>query len=233
MKDLDQRLSFAQRLAIAFLPPLAAFLLSILHRTLRYEVLVESGAEPAKPPGNQVWCFWHRCLIPCACYFHGTFAPAVLISRSFDGELIARTIEWMGFPTVRGSSSRYGASGLLALAKAARGGLGAAFTADGPRGPLYRVKPGAVKLAQLTGYAIGTFYLLPEKAWLLRSWDRFIIPKPFSRVAVSWGRQINVPASDDPEVLEAKRLEVESTLNRIRMNAERHFGWSADSKQSQ
>ncbi|HEY4051764.1 MAG TPA: lysophospholipid acyltransferase family protein [Acidobacteriaceae bacterium] len=233
MKDFDQRLSVAQRLAIAIVPPVAAFLLSALDRTLRYEEVIEPGAEPAKPPGRQVWCFWHRCLIPCACYFHGTFEPAVLISRSFDGELIARTIERMGFRTVRGSSTRYGASGLLALARAVEGGFPAVFTADGPRGPLYEVKPGAVKLAQLTGYSIGTFYALPEKAWILRSWDRFMIPKPFSRVAMSWGRQINVPPSDDPAVLEANRIEVETTLNRIRMNAERHFGWEADSPQPQ
>ena len=188
MKASDQRLSFVQRLAIAIVPRIAASLLLLLHRTLRYEVVVEPGAEPATPPAHQVWCFWHRCLIPCACYFHGTFEPTVLISRSFDGELIARTIELLGFRTVRGSSSRHGASGLLALARAVERGYPAVFTADGPRGPLYKVKPGAVKLAQLTGYPIGTFYALPEKAWLLRSWDSFMIPKPFSRVAVSWGR---------------------------------------------
>ncbi len=223
MKDSGQRLSFVQRLTIAIVPRLAALLLLALHRTLRYEVVVESGAEPAIPPALQIWCFWHRCLIPSACYFHRVIEPAVLISRSFDGELIARTIELMGFHTVRGSSSRYGASGLLALARALEDGYPAIFTADGPRGPLYKAKPGAVKLAQLTGYAIGAFYLLPEKAWLLRSWDSFMIPKPFSRVAVSWARQVHVHRTDDPEILEAKRLEVENTLERARLNAERYF----------
>jgi lysophospholipid acyltransferase (LPLAT)-like uncharacterized protein len=200
-----------------------AFLLGLLHRTLRYEVVVEPGAEPATPPALQVWCFWHRCLIPCACYFHGRFKPAVLISRSFDGELIARTIERLGFLTARGSSTRSGGSGLLALAKAVERGHGAVFTADGPRGPVYKVKPGAVKLAQLTGYAIGIFYAHPENAWTLRSWDSFLIPKPFSRVAISWGRQIDVPQTEDPVVIEAKRLEVEAALERARRNAEQHF----------
>jgi lysophospholipid acyltransferase (LPLAT)-like uncharacterized protein len=219
----DSSFSYSQRLAIAIVPPLVAFLLRALHRTLRYQVVVEPGAEAATPPALQVWCFWHRCLIPCACYFHDTIRPVVLISRSFDGELIARTIERLGFPTARGSSTRSGGSGLLALAKAVERGHGAVFTADGPRGPVYRVKPGAVKLAQLTGYPIGIFYLHPESAWMLRSWDRFLIPKPFSRVAVSWGRQIEVPQSEDPLVIEAKRLEVEAALERARLNAERHF----------
>jgi lysophospholipid acyltransferase (LPLAT)-like uncharacterized protein len=228
VNDPAQSFSYSQRLSLWVIPRLVALLLRALHRTLRYEVVVEPGAEPATPPALQVWCFWHRCLIPCACYFHGRFKPAVLISRSFDGELIARTIERLGFLTARGSSTRSGASGLLALARAVEGGYPAVFTADGPRGPLYKVKPGAVKLAQLTGYAIGIFYAHPEKAWLLRSWDRFLIPKPFSRVAISWGRQIEVPRSEDPLLMEAKRLEVEAALERARLNAERHFSPHAD-----
>ncbi|HET6217439.1 MAG TPA: lysophospholipid acyltransferase family protein [Acidobacteriaceae bacterium] len=223
MKDSAQSFSSSQRILIAIVPRLVALLLRALNRTLRYEVVVEPGAEPAIPPALQVWCFWHRCLIPCACYFHGRFKLAVLISGSFDGELIARTIERLGFLTARGSSTRSGGSGLWALAKAVERGHGAVFTADGPRGPVYKVKPGAVKLAQLTGYSIGIFYAHPEKAWLLRSWDRFLIPKPFSRVAISWGRQVEVPQGDDPVVMESKRLEVEAALERARLNAEQHF----------
>jgi lysophospholipid acyltransferase (LPLAT)-like uncharacterized protein len=216
-----------QRFTLAIVPPITALLLRILHRTLRYEVLTEPGAQPATAPALQVWCFWHRCLIPCACYFYGRIEPAVLVSRSFDGELIARTVERLGFRTARGSSSRYGASGLFALAKAIESGHPAVFTADGPRGPVYKVKPGAVKLAQFTRHDIGTFYVLPERAWQLKSWDRFMIPKPFSRVAICWGRQIEAPETDDPVILEAKRLEVESTLDRIRLIAEQHFSKSS------
>jgi lysophospholipid acyltransferase (LPLAT)-like uncharacterized protein len=221
--DSDQKFSFGQRLIVGTVPGLVAFLLRVLNRTLRYETVVEPGAEPATPPALQVWCFWHRCLIPCACYFHGKFKPAVLISNSFDGELIARTIERLGFLTARGSSTRSGGSGLWALAKAVGRGNPAVFTADGPRGPVYKVKPGAIKLAQITGYSIGIFYAHPQHAWQLRSWDRFLIPKPFSRVAISWGRHVEVPQTEDPAVMEAKRLEVEDALERARLNAERHF----------
>jgi lysophospholipid acyltransferase (LPLAT)-like uncharacterized protein len=223
VNDTTENFSYSQRVMIAVVPRLVSLLLRALHRTLRYEVVVEPGAAPATPPGQQVWCFWHRCLISCTCYFHDRFQPAVLISRSFDGELIARTVERLGFVTARGSSTRSGGSGLWALAKAVERGHPAVFTADGPRGPVYKVKPGAVKLAQLTGYSIGIFYAHPEKAWLLRSWDQFMIPKPFSRVAISWGRQVQVPHSEDPTLIEAKRLEVEESLERARLNAERHF----------
>jgi hypothetical protein len=216
-------MSLTQRIITAMLPPLAAFLVRILDRTLRYEVVVEPGAAPAMPPGRQVWCLWHRSLIACLCYFHRDYAPTVLISRSFDGELIARSVERLGYRTARGSSSRYGASGLLALARAAESGDPVVFTADGPRGPLYRVKAGAAKLAEMTGWPIGIFYAHPQRAWLLRSWDRFIIPKPFSRVAISYAREVAPPASDAPEALEATRLEIEAALERARVNAERHF----------
>lgn len=227
MKDSSRGFSYGQRITIAVVPRVAAFLLRILNRTLRYETVCEPGAEPATPPALQVWCFWHRCLIPCACYFHGKFRPAVLISTSFDGELIARTIQALGFPTARGSSTRSGGSGLWALAKAVERGNGAVFTADGPRGPIYKVKPGAIKLAQLTGYPIGIFYAHPERAWILRSWDRFLIPKPFSRVAISWGRNVVVPQTDDPLMLESKRQEVEEAMERARLNAEHHFALEA------
>ncbi len=97
MNESTESFSYSQRVTIAIVPRVVALLLRTLHRTLRYEVVVEPGAAPATPPALQVWCFWHRCLIPCACYFHDRFQPAVLISRSFDGELIARTIERLGF----------------------------------------------------------------------------------------------------------------------------------------
>jgi lysophospholipid acyltransferase (LPLAT)-like uncharacterized protein len=224
----DPEFSFSQRLTMAVVPRLVALLLRLLHRTLRYEVVVEPGAQPPTPPALQVWCFWHRCLISCACYFHDAIQPvgihpAVLISRSFDGELIARTVERLGFVTARGSSTRFGSSGLMALAKALERGHPAVFTADGPTGPVYKAKPGAVKLAQYTGNAIGILYAHPEKAWILRSWDRFMIPKPFSRVAISWGRHVEAPQTEDRQVLEATRLEMEVALERARLNAEQHF----------
>ncbi len=223
MTGSTQRYTFSQRLALAIVPRLAAPLLWVLNQTLRYETVVEPGAEAAKPPALQVWCLWHRSLLPCACYFQGKIKPAVLISRSFDGELIARTIERLGYLTARGSSTRAGGAGLRALVKAVERGNPAVFTADGPRGPIYKVKPGAIKLAQLTGYAIGNLYAHPQKAWILRSWDRFLVPKPFSRVAISWSRQVEVPSTDDPQVIQAKILEVEAALERARLNAEQHF----------
>ena len=198
-------------------------LLAIIGLTLRFEVIAEEGAVPATPPATGIFCFWHRCTLPCGWYFR-KFRCSILISRSFDGELIARTLGMLGYNSVRGSSSRGGAAGLLALQNVIQDGLPVVFTADGPRGPIYQTKIGPVKLAQMTGQVISSFYLLPECAWVMRSWDQFLLPKPFSRVAVSWARKVAAPAPDaDAAALEAKRQELNDALERARLRAEEHF----------
>jgi hypothetical protein len=98
------------------------------------------------------------------------------------------------------------------------------FTADGPRGPIYQTKIGPVKLAAMTGQEMGCFYLLPERAWAMRSWDRFLVPLPFSRVVVSWARAVRAPALDaNAAVLEAKCQELNEALERARVQAEEYL----------
>jgi lysophospholipid acyltransferase (LPLAT)-like uncharacterized protein len=214
-------LSWHKRLVLWTVPPLVASLLRLLQATLRYEEIVEEGGQADQQSGPSVWCFWHRCLLPAACFFRGRPRTTLLISTSFDGELIARTIARMGYQTVRGSSSRAGASGLRALARAVRDGATAVIPGDGPRGPRYMLKPGIPKLAQLTQLPVNTFYFLPQRAWTVRSWDALMVPKPFSRVVVVWGGPIPAPESTGAE--EYVRLAVEETLERLRELAERHF----------
>lgn len=219
----EQRFSFSQRLALRIIPPLTALVLAAIGATLRFHVITEEGAMPATSPARGIFCFWHRCTLPCGWYFR-KFRCSILISRSFDGELISRTLALLGYGSVRGSSSRGGASSLLALQSVLESGLPVVFTADGPRGPVYQTKIGPVKLAQMTGEAIASFYLLPERAWVLKSWDRFLIPKPFSRVAVSWARAIPAPSKDaDAATLESVRVDLNDALERARSQAEAYF----------
>lgn len=170
---------------------LAALIIRVLGLTLRYEDRCEPGVTPGYAiPGPTVFAFWHRCLLACAHRFRG-LDIAILISPSFDGELIARTVELLGFKAIRGSSSRGGAVGLRNMQAAYAAGHRCAFTADGPRGPKFMAKPGAAQLAQSTGTWVGCFYALPERAWELKSWDRFLIPKPFSRVVLTWPAHVS------------------------------------------
>ena len=181
------RYTLPQRVALAIVPRLAALLIRAVGATLRYEDTLGLGAVRGDLiPGPSVYAFWHRSLLLAAHRFRH-LGIAILISRSFDGELIARTVERLGFVAVRGSSSRGGSTGLRQLETAYLQGRRCAITADGPKGPAMQAKPGAAQLARLVETTwVGTFYVLPERAWVLKTWDRFLIPKPFSRVIIAW-----------------------------------------------
>jgi len=212
--------SFWQRVALWVVPKLTALLLAVVGMTLRFEVIAEEGVVPATPPARGIFCFWHRCTLPAGWYFR-KFRCSILISRSFDGELIAQTLGLLGYSSVRGSSSRGGAAGLMAMRDVVARGEPVVFTADGPRGPIYQTKIGPVKLAAMTGEPIGCFYLLPKRAWALQSWDRFLVPLPFSRVVVSWARAVSAPVADaDAAALESKVVELNDALERARGRAE-------------
>jgi lysophospholipid acyltransferase (LPLAT)-like uncharacterized protein len=222
--SVTPRFTLGQRVALWIVPRVTALILALVGATLRFETIAEEGAVPETPPARGIFCFWHRCTLPAGWYFR-KFRCSILISQSFDGELIARTLGLLGYGSVRGSSSRGGAAGLMALREVLERGEPVVFTADGPRGPIYETKMGPVKLASVAGEAIGSFYLLPERAWTLRSWDRFLVPLPFSRVIVSWSRRIDPPAPDaDPGTLEAKREELNNALERARLRAEAYLG---------
>ncbi len=191
-----------QRLLLAIIPPITALLIRALGATIRYrDITAPNTPVGIDIPGPTIFAFWHRTLLISAHRFRNK-QIAILISPSFDGELIARTVALLGFHPVRGSSSRGGASGLRAMAQAYAAGHICAFTADGPRGPNMVAKPGPVQLAQLTEAAaqlnqatwIGAYHALPNRRWELNSWDRFIIPKPFSTVTFTW------PAHVEPDL---------------------------------
>jgi lysophospholipid acyltransferase (LPLAT)-like uncharacterized protein len=220
------RFTWTQRLTLAIVPRLVWMLLEVVGRTWRFEVLAEPGVTPAFhgfTPGREIYCFWHQCVLACAFYYRSTHAT-ILISQSFDGELITRTLECFGYRAVRGSSSRGGQEGMLGLRRVLDQGTPAIFTADGPRGPIYKSKLGPVKLAQVTGAPIGAFHLEPKSAWVAKSWDRFQIPRPFTRIAVSWGPWTTVPEDAAPDVLKSKREEVDAALERARRRSLEHFG---------
>jgi lysophospholipid acyltransferase (LPLAT)-like uncharacterized protein len=180
-------------MVLVLAPWLAAWVVRALGATWRYEdVFGTGGTRGDLIAGPTVFVFWHRSLLACAYRFRG-LGIAILISRSFDGELIARTVERLGFTAVRGSSTRGAAAGLKGMADAYQAGRICAITADGPRGPAMVAKAGGVQVAQLVQADwIGAFDAVPERAWVLKTWDRFLIPKPFSTVRFSWPQHAEV-----------------------------------------
>ncbi len=219
------RFTFSQRLVLAVVPRLVWALLRVVSLTWRFEVIAEEGVTPTlygeRSPAN-IYCFWHQCVLPCTIYFRHSRA-VILISRSFDGELITRILKLFGFDAVRGSSSRGAREGLLGLRQVIDCGRTAIFTADGPRGPIHQTKMGPIKLAQMTGAPIGAFHLEPERAWTMRSWDRFLVPKPFTRICVSWAQWTRVPSDLAAEDFEPMRAELNAAIERARLRALDYF----------
>lgn len=222
----SSKFTLIQRIVLAIVPRMVWALLWIFGRTWRFEVIAEEGVTPVlfgQKAGPEVYCFWHQCVLPCTVYFRKSNA-VILISQSFDGELITRILKMFGFDAVRGSSSRSAREGLLGLKHVVETGRTAIFTADGPRGPIFQTKMGPIKLAQTTGAPIGAFHLQPEKAWVMNSWDRFLIPKPFTRIVVSWAQWTRVPTDLAPEQFDTKRQELNDALERARMRAYEYLG---------
>lgn len=227
--DDNPRFTLGQRLVLAVVPRIVWALLSIIGRTWRFEVIAADGVSPVlygQKAGPEIYCFWHQCVLPCTMYFRKSRA-VILISRSFDGELITRILRMFGFDAVRGSSSRGAREGLFGLKEVIDTGRTAIFTADGPRGPIYRTKMGPIKLAQATGAPIGAFHLQPERAWVINSWDRFLVPMPFTRIVVSWAQWTRVPADTPAEQFEALRLQLNDAIERARLRAFAHLGQQA------
>jgi lysophospholipid acyltransferase (LPLAT)-like uncharacterized protein len=229
MTEESSRFTLSQRIMLATVPRIVWALLWVVGLTWRFEVIAEDGVRPVvfgQKAGPEIYCFWHQCVLPCTMYFRRSGA-VILISRSFDGELITRVLRLFGFDAVRGSSSRGARKGLLGLRRVIDSGRTAIFTADGPRGPIYETKLGPIKLAQATGAPIGAFHLQPEHAWTLNSWDRFLIPRSFTRIVVSWAQWTRVPTDLPAEQFEVMRRELNDAMERARMRAFAHLGQTA------
>jgi len=219
----ELHLSFLQRAQISVVSWLASAVIGLIGRTLRMTITFEEGSMPglhAISPG--IYPFWHRCVLPATWLFRNENI-GVLTSLSRDGEYIARVIRRFGFVPVRGSSSRGGQRGLREMEAMVKAGAAVAFTIDGPRGPRYVAKKGPVLLARLTGLPITAFYVAVEKSWVLKTWDRMVIPKPFSRAYVRVAKFIYVPADADDAALEYHYAEMRAALDRVTKFAEAQF----------
>ncbi len=186
----------------------------LLGPTLRVSVSYEEGAQKTLDERPLVASFWHECMIP-ATYLFRDMGVRVMSSFSYDGEYMGRIIRRFGFVAVKGSSSRNPVRALLGLRRALDDGWTVAFTLDGPRGPRRQVKPGPAGLARSSGRPMTTFHAAVDKAWVLRSWDRMLIPKPFSRVLVRVGKLIPVSADATDADLDRYSAELQSTLDRV------------------
>lgn len=176
------------------------------HGTEHYQRFREEG-QPV------MFVFWHGQLLPLV-HYHRHEGIVVLVSEHDDGEYITRVLERNGFGAVRGSSTRGGTKGLRGLVRAAREGRDLGVTPDGPRGPRGVFKPGALLAAQVAGLPVVPLSVRASSGWRFRSWDGFLVPRPFSRITLEYHEPVWVPREAARNDLEVLAEELAAVLNR-------------------
>jgi lysophospholipid acyltransferase (LPLAT)-like uncharacterized protein len=210
-----RRFTLRQRILLRIIIAAGYAFIRLIGPTLRVCVSREEGAQETVGQHPLIISFWHACIIP-ATYLFRNVGIRVMSSNSYDGEYMGRIIHKFGFVAIKGSSSRNAVRALLGLRRALQQGWAVAFTLDGPRGPRQKVKPGPVALARSSGVPLTMFHIAVESAWVLNTWDRLVIPKPFSRALMRFGKLIPVPADTSDQELERYQQELQDSLDRVR-----------------
>lgn len=204
----------------SFIPFLASLFIRLVGRTVRLEVIGEDRhREVREKKGNVIYAFWHNRIL-LLIYTHRNQRICVMVSHSRDGENINRTIRRFGLSSVRGSSSRGGSSALRSLSKKLENGYDVGVTPDGPRGPRYQVQMGIIHLALKSGRVIVPVANSMSKKWVLKSWDRFLVPLPFTKAVLMYGDPVEVGKNSN---LEDKRLELEEMLTSLTEEADSYW----------
>jgi hypothetical protein len=180
---------------------LVAWMIRVIGWTLRMQIEDRAGVTDSNCKQPMIWTFWHNRMfvVPLLRLRAPHRTGAVLTSASRDGAIIAAVMKNFGLKSVRGSTSRRGATALLELTGTLEAGEDVAVTPDGPRGPRYKLGSGVVFLARQTGAAILPIHIEYSRALRLKSWDRFMIPLPFAKVRIICDTLVFVPPDADME----------------------------------
>ncbi len=219
---LQKRRSIAEYMP--FLPSLTVAALKLLHRTCRFEIVGEEICRAFHDiEGPRLAVFWHFSY-PSILYFFRDQGYLTITSRSRDGELAARVAQRLGYFPFRGSPGKGGVAALKGIISAFRDSRGGGFAADGSQGPARVVQKGVLLLAMYSGCPIYSIGIAADRCWRFRTWDKTLLPKPFAKVAISWGPVIQVERGASPVEIEECRLRLERTLNEITGQAEKAAG---------
>lgn len=205
---------FLYKTSLVVLPRLYVWLSRLWFATCRLEIRDAHYIDDAREQGGVIVPFWHYSLFYV--FHHLQQYPGVaLVSASRDGEYVARIAELLDFETVRGSSNRQGVQALKKLLRAMKEGKHLGIVADGSQGPARVMQPGAVFLASKAGSPIFPIAWAVDRFWVFRSWDRTVLPRPFSRIVMRYGKPLNVPNNLDEAGIEEYRSMVEKQLNEL------------------
>ena len=183
--------------------------------TFRLKIENDKGWTDYRRNGGVVLlCTWHQQFFSAVRPFkrYKIFNPSIMISQSKDGEIVAKMAFRNGWNAVRGSSSKGGMKALKIMITNLKESKLAAHIVDGPIGPSGIVKPGIIQLAHATNAVIVPFYVFAEKAWYFNSWDKFLLPKPFSKVLLRFGEMIKFDKVKNKEIFERQRMRLEEIM---------------------
>jgi lysophospholipid acyltransferase (LPLAT)-like uncharacterized protein len=198
------------------LPRSGLLLVKLISQTYRYRLVdTEYEKKVIDAHGTVVYASWHQRFFPGITLFTTRKPIAIMISQSRDGEMIARVADILGWRPVRGSSSKGGVRALKTLRRLTKHGFRVGHIVDGPQGPFGVVKPGVLTIAQFAGAPIVPVITSAQRRWVFNSWDRFMVPKPFSRVIIRFAPPITVPRRLDAVAFEALRRNVEKQIKEL------------------
>jgi len=191
------------------------YFIRIYSMTLRFKIENENRWQNLREQGTTVLlCAWHQQFFSAIFHFktYSKFNPGLMISQSKDGDLISGVANRSGWHTLRGSSTRGGKKAMDAMIDHLKTHGFGAHILDGPTGPIGRVKAGIIKMALEADAVVVPLYTSAENAWFFNSWDRFMLPKPFSRVFITFGQEIRFEPFDQRDDFETQRLLLEKTM---------------------
>jgi lysophospholipid acyltransferase (LPLAT)-like uncharacterized protein len=209
-----RKFTFGQHLQLLLLSPILNAIIWLLtasyrkNRGLREQL---KAARAMNENGRCIIALWHcNCMASLAT--HADLPLSIMVSSSFDGEMISKLVHTLGLHSIRGSSSRGGKQALSQSNDALRAGRVLGITVDGPRGPRFKAKFGAVSASRNTQTPIVPLLAYPDRYWTFRSWDRLKLAKPFARLSVLYGEPILVPVDTTEEGLAAYNDRLEKSL---------------------
>ncbi len=209
-----------KRIKFFFAGILGSLLIRVLIGSMRIiERPVNHPEKLIRQGESTIFAYWHAFMLVPA-YTARNLGIKVMVSQHSDGEYITQVIERLGFTTVRGSTTRGGVKALLKMIKDPKEGTAIAITPDGPRGPRFTIQPGIIYLSQKTGIPIIPTSLGLTSYWEMPSWDKFRIPKPFSKAALIHGEPIHIPPKLNKSEVEEYCMLLEKRLNEMNIEAE-------------
>ena len=216
-----RRMSSMRRLYYFLGLPVLRGALRLLWWTYRVEKVIGKDVAERILARGQVCgpCYWHQhhilCTIMLREWIRRGFKACFLVSASVDGDVPARIARAWGAEVIRGSANQTGALVLRDMHQFVKRGLSIVTTADGPSGPKYEFKPGAVLMARIVSVPLVPLACAADRAWYLKRWDNFMIPKPFARIVLAVGEPVNVPAETPLDRIDEYRMRMQNAVNRL------------------